>query len=108
MDTKQYINTLKNKSRQISFVANRQVLCHYLYKNGVSPKIISEVLGYSERLVYKHVYKVRDLLEVNDKTIATAYEELNNHNLYVKPCTVSGSILSMHAGHKLLIDNFIY
>ena len=108
METAQFIKTLKTKTKQPVFVAFRQVLCHYLYSNGVSPRIICKLLGYSEMSIYKNIYSARDLLEVNDEIITKAYDELNNHNIAVRPCMINEGVLSQFAGYKMIIDNIIY
>ena len=108
MNTIQYIKTLKTKTKQPVFVAFRQVLCHHLYSNGVSPRIICKLLGYSEMSVYKSIYRARDLLHVNDEIIKQAYDELNNHKIAVIPCMVNEGVLSKFAGYKMIIDNIIY
>ena len=108
MTTEQYINTLKNPVKEPATVAARQVLCHYLYSENISCNIISKVLGCSRRIVYRNIYRTRDLLEVNDKITLAAYKEIENHHMTIRPCIIEGTILSQYIGYKMIIDNLIY
>jgi hypothetical protein len=89
-------------------VALRQALCYYLYKENIPCSIMAKVLGISRRLTYMHIYRVRDLLEVNDSVINFALDETKNHSITIRPCTIDGGIITRHVGYKMIIDNVVY
>lgn len=108
MDTNRYIETLKDKYRGRMNVALRQALCYYLYSENIPCYIIAHILGISRRLTYIHIYRARDLIEVNDSIINFALEETKNHSIFIRPCTVDGGIISKHIGYKMIVDNVVY
>ena len=108
MDTKQYISTLKKRSKEPVPVALRQALCYYLYNNRIPCCIIRDVIGMTRANVYLSIYKTRDMLEANDKIMREAYNEISQHFISVKPYTIEGNVLTKHVGYKLIIDNIIY
>lgn len=108
MDTKNYISTLKKKSREAVPVAMRQALCYFLYKENIPRRVISEVTGISLRLVYMSIYRAIDLLEVNDNVINSALKEAEQHNIAIRPCTIDGFVITRHVGYKMIIDNVTY
>jgi hypothetical protein len=108
MESKEFIKKLKDRSRVPSIIALRQALCYYLWKNNIPCMLIGQMIGYTRRNVYISVYHVQDCLEVSDKTMQNAYEEVMKHEIQIKPYTIDGKIMSRHAGYKMIIDNIIY
>lgn len=107
MESKNYIKCLKTKKRDAVYVAMRQALCYYFFTENIPCHIIAQVMNCSRRNVYMSVYRAKDLLEVGDKTIKKALDEIKNHSIRIVPCTIDGSLLSRHIGNKLVIDNII-
>lgn len=107
METKQFIERLRDKSHAENSVALRQALCFHLYNENIPCTIIADVLKKTKRYVYMSIYRTRDFLEVGDKKTQICVEEVKNHNLRITPVTVDGVILSKHIGYKLLVDNVI-
>jgi len=108
METKEFIKKLKDRSRVPSIIALRQALCYHLWKNNIPCTLIGKLLGYTRRNVYISCYHVQDCLEVNDKTLRSAIEEVRQHDIQIKPYTIDGNIMSKHAGYRMIIDNIIY
>ena len=108
MEPKEFIRLLKSKSRVPSVIAFRQALCYYLWIEDISCTIISQIIGYTRRNVYISIYHVRDCLEVNDKTMREAMDEVKKHDIRIRPYTIDGHVLSKHAGYKMIIDDIIY
>lgn len=107
MNTEEYIKCIRTKKRETQFVAMRQALCYYLYKENIPCAIIAEVMKMTSRNVYLAINIVTDLMGVGDRTINLAYEEIPKHTIRIAPCTVDGGILSLHTGYKMIIDNVI-
>lgn len=108
METKQYIEVLKCKTKSSISVAMRQALCYYLYKENIPCSIIAGIMGRTRRLIYMYVYQARDLLEVGDKMMKAAVEEREKHSIAIRPYTIDGDIITKHAGYKMIIDNVVY
>lgn len=107
METKQFIERLRDKSHAENSVALRQALFFHLYNENIPCTIIADVFKRSKQYVYMSVYKTRDFLEIGDKKTQFCVEEVKKHELRIKPITVDGAILSKHIGYKLLVDNII-
>ena len=107
METKQFIERLKDKSRATNSVALRQALCYYLYEQNIPCTIIASVLGRTKRYIYMSIYRTRDFLEVGDKTTKICVDEMSKHMLRITPIFAEGKILSKHIGYKLEVDNII-
>ena len=108
MESKNYINMLKSKNRAALYVAMRQALCYYLYESNVPCVIIHKVMHCTRANVYNSIKQAKDMLEVGDHIMKSAYHEISEHKIRVKPCTVDGEILSKHVGYKMVIDNIIF
>lgn len=108
METKQYIEVLKKRTKEPISVAMRQAICYYLYSENIPCHIIAEVMGCTRRLVYMSIYRVRDLLEVGDGVMKAAVAERKEHGIIIRPYTIDGTIITRHAGYKMIIDNIIY
>ena len=108
MESKEFIKKLKNRSRVPSLIALRQALCYYLWKNNIPCTLIGKLIGFTRRNVYLSVYHVQDSLEVGDKVLKEALQEVKQHEIQIKPYTVDGNIMSKHAGYKMVIDNIMY
>ena len=108
METKDYIDMLKSKSKAPIYVAMQHALCYYLFANDVPCSIIEKVMRKSRSNVYYGINQARDMLEVGDKFMQQGYDEVQHHKIRILPCTVDGNIFSRHVGYKLLIDNIIY
>ena len=101
------IARLRDKRRTAYNVALRQSLCYYLYNEDIPCLVIADVLGITERYVYKSIYSTKDHLEVGDKTTQRCMEEMNGRIYHIKPIKVDGVVFSKSIGHKLVIDNII-
>jgi hypothetical protein len=108
MDTKTYISTLKKGTREALPVAMRQALCYFLSSENIPHLIISDALNISLRLVYINVHRAAEMLEINDKVMVAAYDEIKNHEVYVRPSIVDCSVSTRRVKYKLIIDNVIY
>lgn len=105
MDTKQFIERLRDNSHAENSVALRQALCYYLYNENIPSTIIAHVLKRTKRYIYMSIYRTRDFLEVGDRKTKICVEEVKNHTFRIVPITADGAILSKHIGYKLLVDN---
>lgn len=108
MDTKQYIEALKKKTKEPTNVALRGALVHFLCNQGISHSIVAECMGFTRRWTYKQFYATRDFLEMGDKFVKEAYEELEKHSIVVRPRVITCEHFIKYDGYKLFIDNIIY
>lgn len=107
MDTLSFIALLENKSREEQIVAVRQALAYFLYKRKTPVNVISQCLKMTKRNVYFSIYKTRDKLEIGDRLIKQAYNEIKTHNISVSSMNKFGKENTQHIQHKLIIDNII-
>ena len=108
METKLYIEMLKRKTKDAEVVAARQALVYFLRKEGIPFKIISEILGYSSRLMYMHYDRFDNLVSVGDRISVQAIEELKAHEIIIRPCILDGSVMKRVTGYRMTIDNTLY
>lgn len=108
METKQYIETLKKKTKEPMNVAMRGALVYFLCNQGISHSVVASCIGCTRRWTYKQFYTTRDLLEVGDKMMIEALEEINQHSIVVRPRLITSEVFIKYDGYKLFIDNIIY
>lgn len=108
MESKQFVEHLRNKSHQPLSIALRQALIYMLHNEGISYTIIGNVMRYSRPLMYQHFMKARDLKEVNDKMMLMAMEEIRSHHIVVRPRVIDGDVFKRMSGYNLIIDNIIF
>lgn len=109
MDTKQFIETIRNNARTEWNAALRFALFSFLYKQRVSVKTISRIIGCSCVNVYNGIYKHRQQLVLKDKIATNAEEEVKNHKICVKPLLVEvNAYFVRQNGSALIIDDIIY
>lgn len=108
METKNYINTLKKKSKEPVSVAMRQALCYYLFSSNVPCTIIKNVMHMTRSNMYFGINHAKDMLETGDFIMRNAYEEIAKHKIRITPITADGTVFSQHVGYRMTIDNVIY
>lgn len=107
METKDFIRVIRGKSKEASNAAMRQALCYYLSKEEVPCIVIRDVLHCTRANVYNSIKQAKDMLEVGDKIMQAAYEEVTSHKIRIVSCTAEVNILSRFIGYKIVIDNVI-
>lgn len=107
MNTQEYIDNLRSKTKQPIPAAMRQAMYYFLYKENIPVDMIAKVMNKSRRVIYMGIYKTRDLLEVKDKVQTDAYEETLQHRISIRPYTIDSGIMTRHLGYKMIIDGII-